>query len=161
MSKRLASFLSLVILWSSQVVAFDKKQLLKIYDSFEHKNCQLKVFKLDKENSYLKKTLTEKILERDFKHQFISSGSELRKDDLYLVVKVLYGKEKAYRDCTIETKLYKADNNYRTSSSDKAMFSRKVTRSFPRVTFKGKERCKKSLKDTFLNIKFCIIPKRD
>lgn len=156
----LAILSSLIFLTSLNMAqAKDKKDLLEIYFSFEHPTCKLRVIPLVKEDQYLKKALEEKLSERSFNYDYLENSRELKKGELYLTIEKTVPKEKAYRDCIIFTKLKQAEYDHRTSREDRTLYKKEVRRAFPRITFEGKERCTRALKDTFVNIPFCKIIK--
>jgi hypothetical protein len=134
------------------------KNFYETYYSFKHENCVASVKTLSKEASFLKSTLESKLKERNFKVRYIDKERIIRKRDLYIMIKHNRIDGKSYKDCEVEIKLKQAKNDYRMSSSDKILNQKKVKRSFPRITFKGNERCKRALKDTFTDIPFCKKP---
>lgn len=166
MSARLAKIYSLIFVFIFLSFAIqasddeDKKEILREYFSFEDSSCELKILPISKEHDYMKAMLTDKLKERDFKYKSIQETQEIRKNDLYLTFEVTYGTDKAYRDCIVETKIMRAKNNYSVSSSDKVMFTNKSKRSFPRITFEGKERCTRALRDSFIDIPICKLPQK-
>jgi hypothetical protein len=59
-----------------------------------------------------------------------------------------------YSPCIVKLELKQAKGNT-IRKSDKTLFQKEVERGFPRVTFKGNERCTRALKDAFVHIPKC------
>ena len=154
MFKRL-SILFIILISPILFAKESKKEIMERFYSYDHPTCKIKIVPLVKEDQYLKDVLNELLKERNFIYTYIESNKELDKRDLYLSVKRESFAHKAYKDCEVSTVVNEAKFDRRTSKEDKKLFSKKAKRSYPRITFEGKERCRRALRDTFLEIPFC------
>ncbi len=128
--------------------------------NFEHINCKVKSPNFfENDFNYLKKIFEEKTSERKLKLSYYSKSKEIFKRDLYFDIKVESLKdESVYAPCEVTLTLKEAATQQGLSKNDRILYRGQTKRTVPRVTFKGKERCTRALKEAFISIPYCISP---
>lgn len=122
--------------------------------SFNHPDCKVKAFLPDNAN-FLKNTLEEMAKKRKMVLSMMKTKKDIYKGEMYFQVNFARIKQKIYDKCLIDIKLYLAKEDRYTSKRDTLLYERKSTRSVPRITLKGNERCTRALKDAFIHIPTC------
>lgn len=158
MSKRirLVSILVLIGLTPWSFFAQAKQDKQEPAYSFHHPDCKVKVL-LQNSAMFLKDTINEMCSKRRFKMSLMKNEKDIYKGEMYLKVDYLRIDKKLYDHCEVNVKLLLAKEDRYTSSRDTLLYDHKNTRSLPRVTFKGNERCKRALKDAFIHIPTCLV----
>jgi hypothetical protein len=127
----------------------------------KHFSCKVGLSKkLEKKYENLFPTLEESLKERGYKSFKIENNTSfVGPRNLYLTLeKELLGRG-IYPDCYIKM-IIKEAKNMRPSSEDEFYFKRSTKRKFPRITLKGKYRCRKALKDLFIHIPYCRLDEK-
>jgi hypothetical protein len=119
----------------------------------EHSDCLVRV-KPHKEDSRLDQIFKEQLLKKKFKVSPFISNERVLTGEMYADYIVTKGPEKLYKKCSVEVTIHTASGN-RPSQSDKPVFKKKNSRSVPRITFSGSERCSKALKEAFIHMPKC------
>lgn len=122
--------------------------------SFNHPNCKVKAFLPDNAR-FLNSTLKQMTEKRKMILTIMKSKKDIYKGEMYFQVNFARIKQKIYDKCLVDIKLYLSKEDRYTSKSDILLYERKSTRSLPRITLKGNERCTRALKDAFIHIPTC------
>lgn len=128
--------------------------------TFHHPSCEAIIF-LEFDNHFNdrdQQRMRDKILEtttrRGFKAQFPSNENRvIPANTLYFKISM----ERVgfiYKGCRVEAELFSPEGN-RPGPRDRRLYGGDTTRQFPRVTFKGNERCVRAVDDTFVHIAHC------
>ena len=130
---------------------FLSSQVIEAY-SIKHPTCQINLNYRDHK------------MVPEFKQQIEKKGYKILKKKTEHVPGILYGKieikndkiEKGmlYKDCIAGISIKKAKENY-PSDKDEIITNNQVVRKFPRVTFKGHERCSRAIKDVLIHLPKC------
>lgn len=128
--------------------------------TFNHPNCKIKMLKFDPTLEYLKSDFEKYLKIRSFKLSYIEKKHKVFKGDLYLIFEAGHdtsGKYKSnlYKACQTKITIKEAKGSG-MQNNDKILYQKSTTRALPRVTFFGKERCSRGLKDTFVHIPYCL-----
>lgn len=142
MSKRPISILTLFLLNSI---------VLASAFTFEHPTCKVRF--VGGESKKLNELAKEKLKERNYESQELVNGKALIVNDLYYVMDVAKDK-KLYKTCIITSELKIASDRI-PRKKDQVLYKKEIKRSLPRITFKGMERCKMAVKETFVHIPTC------
>ena len=141
------------------------------YFTIEHPDCRVRIKQFNKDNDFLKDIFFEKLKERNFKPDYLVENKRLIIGEMYLTLSISTPKEvqrkqkvdgklvnktinPLYPPCVISLELKKAKGNI-VRKSDKTLFTKTIERGFPRITFKGNERCTRALKEAFVHIPKC------
>lgn len=136
------------------VLVFTNTTSAQVDFSFNHPNCNVRAF-LPSEASFLEGTLKEMTKKRKMNLTLMKNKKDIFKGDMYFQVNFARIDQKIYDKCLIDVKLYLAKEDRYTSKRDTLLYEQKSTRSLPRITLKGNERCKRALKDAFIHIPVC------
>ena len=120
------------------------------YD-FEHPDCKIRFIK--GKNEILNKVANEVLKKHSFVPQDLVDNRIMIPGDLYFLYTVDYG-DKMYKSCTINS-LIKVAKARTAQADDRILYKKEIKRTLPRITFKGIERCKKALRETFIHIPSC------
>jgi hypothetical protein len=124
--------------------------------TFEHPTCKVHLHAFDKLFSWDDKIISklrENLKEHGYNTSFLNSKKELAPGDFHLLLKrTLSGK--VFKACLIELNIKRAKTKY-ALDSDPVFYKQEKSRSFPRQTFKGRERCYMALDDTFFALDIC------
>ncbi len=142
---------ALMTLFFLALISLAKAQNQYIY---EHANCQVRIKKDSSESSYLSREMAELLKSRQYKVNFLIDNKKILPGELYALLKVTHPKGKLWRDCIVDMKLKQAKGRI-LSPKDTILFQKQIRRRVPRVTFGGKERCIRALKETFIHIPYC------
>lgn len=123
--------------------------------SFNHPDCNVKVL-LKEDALFLKDTVQEMCRRRRLNMSVMKNPKDIYKGEMYLKVDFIRIDKKLYDHCQVDVKLLLAKEDRYTSSRDTILYDQKSTRSLPRITLKGNERCHRALKDAFIHIPTCI-----
>lgn len=125
-------------------------QTLANFD-FEHADCKIRFKK--GEESHLNKAAVAQLRKRQYIPEEMHDNRVLLPGDLYYYFeKRLEGG--LYKRCIIRSYIKKAKSRL-PQKNDPVIFKKEIKRSLPRVTFSGKERCLKAIKETFIHIPRC------
>lgn len=122
--------------------------------SFNHPDCKVKAF-LPENAEFLEDTLEEMTKKRKMVLSMMKTKKDIYKGEMYFQVNFARIKQKIYDKCLVDVKLYLAKEDRYISKRDTLLYERKSTRSLPRITLKGNERCTRALKDAFIHIPTC------
>lgn len=129
------------------------------YFTIGHQTCEAQVF-LETEgfNDSDKKTMLSKMSETASKKGYrideASQGSNrIASNQLYFDVEMKRSGF-LYKNCQVIVEL-KEPQSQRPTTRDKVLHKGEVERRFPRVTFKGNERCTRAIDDAFVHIPTC------
>ena len=123
--------------------------------SFRHPDCKIKAL-VEKEQKFLFSTLQEMAKKRGFKILKMKNKRDIYKGEMYFKLNFIRVNKKLYNHCQVNLKIKLAKEDRYISSRDEVLYDQKNTRSLPRITFKGDERCTRALKDAFIHIPTCI-----
>lgn len=118
---------------------------------FKHLDCKVRY---NTTSDFLSQLANKKLVDKNYTPQPFVDGNKMNVGDLYFQLEYKRDPRKLWRDCIVKISIKKATNQ-KAMSKDKTLFSRSVTRSLPRHTFSGDERCKRGLSDAFVNIPPC------
>lgn len=139
----------LLVFFTASALAQNTVQINENDYSFNHPTCLLR---FDSAQDFSDK-LKENLVKRGFKlHDFIEDN-KLNPEDLYLSLSI----EREgifFKDCKLHLKINQAVSSKRLSS-DKTIIQSQTTRTYPRVTFDGDERCTRGIDDLFVNVPKC------
>lgn len=121
---------------------------------FEHPDCQVRIKKRLQDESYLEKRLQELLISRQFDVKYLIENKKLPAGDMYATLKVETPSGKLWKDCVVTVSLKRAKGQV-ASKSDPVLYTKEIKRALPRITFSGKERCKRALQDAFIHIPYC------
>jgi hypothetical protein len=122
--------------------------------SFKHPDCQTRVPKKD---HFLQELFLETLEGRGYSPQEITKSDPLRKGEIYMSYQQTHPAGIIFKSCLVQLSLKVAKING-GSENDDVLYEHQVLRELPRVTFKGKERCRRALKDSFVHIPYCLKP---
>lgn len=122
------------------------------YFSFTHQNCFLR---FDDQSDY-KEQIKGLLKTRGFRLKKYLPKSRVHEKDMYFLSTIALSDKKLYKDCTAIVQI-KVSKKQRPNKSDKVVAKGEVKRSLPRVTFKGKERCTRAIRDAFVHIPTCKV----
>lgn len=146
--------LSLIFILSllSQMKTFAQNQREAF--GFKHPDCETRVPEKD---HFLQELFLKTLKERGYKPKPIKTSAPLRIGEIYMTYQQTHPEGILFKTCLVQLSLKRA-RVQGGSKNDKVLYEHQVTRKFPRVTFKGKERCKKALQDSFVHIPHCLRP---
>lgn len=151
--RELTILMSLVLglnLACPQVQAQDPREAF----SFKHPNCETRV---PKKEHFLQELFLETLKERGYKPKLITPNEPLRPGDIYMSYRQTHPDGLIFKSCLVQLSLKRAKVKD-GSKNDEVLYEHQVLRELPRVTFKGKERCRRALKDSFVHIPYCLRP---
>jgi len=111
-----------------------------------------------KEDLAYKEYVLDYLKERNYKTSFLKPNKKIIAGDFYLEFTWHRSGKKVYKDCDVDV-VMKRSRVDRTHSDDKVVFENTSKRALPRLTFKGKERCKRAIADVFNLLPHCILQK--
>ena len=122
---------------------------------FSHSNCKIRIQRRGYQEIGYQELLRSQLSAKGFKIEYLLDDRKLFEGELYANLDSKRDNSSGlYNDCLVKISIKKANSRF-ISDSDKVLFSKEVKRSFPRVTFDGKERCKMAIKDAFVHIPEC------
>jgi hypothetical protein len=124
--------------------------------SFKHPNC-IVYYAKNKSNADFASTLEKYLEHKQFKNAKPLPDHKLPKGTLVARLKINYVGSLLYKDCLAKVSIMAMEGTY-PSSSDRVLYKKEIKRSFPRVTFKGAERCRRAIADAFVHIPYCMTP---
>lgn len=116
--------------------------------------CLLSTLKADTDDKKFNLIFEQELEKRNFKA--IWSGKVVP-GRFYLLMKRERIGHGLYKDCRVTLQMKKAEKNFQRKK-DKTIHEREVQRKYPRITREGNERCRKALKEAFVNIPTCVKP---
>lgn len=117
--------------------------------SFDHPTCLLR---FDPKQEFASK-IADALKEKGYKlHDYLPEG-KLNPEDMYFTL-TISRTGMFFKDCEVSYYIHEA-SGVKPISSDKQMLHSKTTRSLPRVTFSGDERCTRGIDDLFVNLPSC------
>lgn len=122
--------------------------------SFKHPDCQTRV---PVKKHFLQKLFLEILKKRGYAPRPITPTDPLRKGEIYMSYQQTHPEGIIFKSCLVELSLKRAKIKD-GSKEDETLYEHQVLRELPRVTFKGKERCRRALKDSFVHIPYCLKP---
>ncbi|OUR94196.1 hypothetical protein A9Q84_18000 [Halobacteriovorax marinus] len=149
----------LIILISLLSVSLNAKE--RIYYKINHDTCRVKIvdnFKSSEDMNY-KDLVVDLLKERNYQTSFLGPRRKIITGDFHLNFSWNRTGENVYKACDVEVTLKRSRIN-RTQSDDKVIFENSSKRALPRVTFKGKERCRRAINDVFNLLPHCILRKK-
>lgn len=123
--------------------------------SFRHPDCKVKAV-IEEDQEFLFDTLNEMSKKRGLNLSKMKDKRDIYKGEMYFKINFVRIDKKLYDHCQVNLKLKLAKEDRYISSRDEVLYDQKNTRSLPRVTLKGNERCTRALKDAFIHIPTCI-----
>ena len=142
-------FLLILFLFSFTVLAQNTVEINTDDFSFNHPTCLLR---FDEKQEFSPK-LKENLIKKGFKlHDFIEEN-KLNPEDLYISLSI-NREGMFFKDCKLNLKINEAISS-KTLSTDKTLLQTTTTRSYPRVTFSGDERCTRGIDDLFVDLPTC------
>src|SRR5690606_30892721 len=142
-------YLALIALYSFNSFAEVNVVLNEGDYSFNHPTC---LIRFDSKLEFADK-LEKKLKEKGFKTDAYLPEGKLNPEDMYFHF-TLNRVGLIYKECQLEFKIQEA-KSVKPVSSDPVFFSAKTTRSLPRVTFSGDERCTRGIDDLFVELPNC------
>lgn len=122
--------------------------------SFRHPDCQTRVPVKD---HFLQELFLETLKERGYAPRPITPSDPLRPGEIYMSYQQTHPEGIIFKSCLVQLSLKRAKVKD-GSKEDEVLYEHQVLRELPRVTFKGKERCRRALKDSFVHIPYCLKP---
>ena len=152
MSRRLQAIFIVAFALSAPILA--KK---KVYYKLNHDSCRVKVWNTfkSKEDLKYKDLVFELLKDRDYKATILKENKKIIAGDFHLHFSWKRSGEKLFKDCSAEI-IMKRSKVDRALDDDDIQFEQNAKRAFPRHTPKGKERCKRAIKDVFNLLPHCI-----
>lgn len=154
MQSRLQNIFIIVFLSLSTFDSLSTEKAKTDYHSINDPTCQLSLKKMDTDDKKYNKIFYSKLKERNYK---LNESDKVIPGRLYLLSDKSRIGHGLYKDCSVQLVLKRAENNFK-SKKDKIIDQRKVKRKYPRITRQGDERCRRALKEAFINIPTCKIP---
>ncbi len=154
--RKLISLISFIIMTFSMISQTDAQEFI-----FEHADCKIrmqeKVATKDQNQSdldTLQKQMKEELGRRNYQINPFIDNKRVLTGELYFNWSLNFTKESVYHSCVINVSLRQAKGQM-PRKSDSKLYSKTVKRRVPRITFKGMERCKLAVKESFIHIPTC------
>ncbi len=127
-----------------------------------HSTCETHIFYQfdgfnDRDQENMKQRVQSSLEQKGFKinvHESTDNRAQrVLSEELYFEVK-MSREGWLYKNCLLDMKLKEARSSGRTRQ-DRVLHKAEINRQFPRVTFKGNERCVRAISDALIHIPVC------
>lgn len=122
--------------------------------SIKDVNCQVKINPM---NDRLFDDFQSQLKEKGYEPVVMTEGQTINRGELTARFEKVHLDGKLYKDCQITLKVLRLTSHQSEFEAD-VIVDHTTTRTLPRITFKGHERCSRGLRDAFLHLPACIKP---
>jgi len=124
------------------------------YYTFKDPSCKAYIDSKKIKQYEIVSVFSDQLKEKKIFAESFPGNKKIVKGDLYFEL-LKESEGIIWKDCIITLALKRSEGNF-PSAEDKVLYETKNKRQFPRITFGGKERCERALKDAFVHIPTCV-----